>query len=108
MSNMSLIKNKSPNPNDIYSVSRLNHEVRSVLEEVFPTIWVQGEISNLAEPASGHIYFTLKDNSAQVRCAMFKNRQSGLRFAPENGIQVVARANIGIYEGRGGESEKHA
>ena len=98
---MSLIKNKSPNPNDIYSVSRLNHEVRSVLEEVFPTIWVQGEISNLAEPASGHIYFTLKDNSAQVRCAMFKNRQSGLRFAPENGIQVVARANIGIYEGRG-------
>ena len=60
MSNMSLIKNKSPNPNDIYSVSRLNHEVRSVLEEVFPTIWVQGEISNLAEPASGHIYFTLK------------------------------------------------
>ena len=101
MSNMSLIKNKSPNPNDIYSVSRLNHEVRSVLEEVFPTIWVQGEISNLAEPASGDIYFTLKDNSAQVRCAMFKNRQSGLRFAPENGIQVVARANIGIYEGRG-------
>ncbi len=101
MSNMSLIKNKSPEPNDIYTVSRLNREVRSVLEDVFPTIWVQGEISNLAEPASGHIYFTLKDNNAQVRCAMFKNRQSGVRFKPENGMQVVARANIGIYEGRG-------
>jgi len=98
---MSLIKNKSPEPNDIYTVSRLNREVRSVLEDVFPTIWVQGEISNLAEPASGHIYFTLKDNNAQVRCAMFKNRQSGVRFKPENGMQVVARANIGIYEGRG-------
>lgn len=98
---MALIKNKSPDPNDIYTISRLNREVRTVLEEVFPTIWVQGEISNLAKPASGHLYFTLKDNTAQVRCAMFKNRQSGIRFTPENGMQVMARANIGLYEGRG-------
>lgn len=98
---MSPIKNKSPDPNDIYTISRLNREVRRVLEDVFPTIWVQGEISNLAKPASGHLYFTLKDNAAQVRCAMFKNRQSGIRFDPENGIQVMARANIGLYEGRG-------
>lgn len=98
---MSSIKNKSPDPNDIYTISRLNREVRRVLEDVFPKIWVQGEISNLAQPASGHLYFTLKDNSAQVRCAMFKNRQSGLRFDPENGMQVMARANIGLYEGRG-------
>ena len=72
-----------------------------MLEEVFPTIWVQGEISNLARPASGHIYFTLKDNTAQVRCAMFRNRQSGLRFKPESGMEVLARANISLYEGRG-------
>lgn len=98
---MALIKSKSPDPNDIYTISRLNREVRAVLEEVFPTIWVQGEISNLAKPASGHLYFTLKDNVAQVRCAMFKNRQSGMRFVPENGMQVMARANIGLYEGRG-------
>ena len=98
---MPVSNNKSPTANDIYTVSRLNREVRTVLEEVFPTVWVQGEISNLAKPASGHLYFTLKDNTAQVRCAMFKNRQSGLRFEPENGMQIMARANIGLYEGRG-------
>jgi exodeoxyribonuclease VII large subunit len=98
---MPTLNSKTPAANDIYTISRLNREVRTVLEEVFPTIWVQGEISNLAKPASGHLYFTLKDNSAQVRCAMFKNRQSGMRFVPENGVQVLARANIGLYEGRG-------
>lgn len=101
INNMPINKHKSPDLNDIYTVSRLNREVKRVLDDVFPTIWVQGEISNLAKPASGHLYFTLKDNSAQVRCAMFKNRQSGLRFEPENGLQVMARANIGLYEGRG-------
>jgi exodeoxyribonuclease VII large subunit len=98
---MPVSNNKSPAANDIYTISRLNREVRNVLEEVFPTVWVQGEISNLAKPASGHLYFSLKDNAAQVRCAMFKNRQSGLRFEPENGMQIVARANVGLYEGRG-------
>ncbi len=98
---MSVSNNKSPTANDIYTISRLNREVRTVLEEVFPTVWVQGEISNLAKPASGHLYFSLKDNTAQVRCAMFKNRQSGLRFEPENGMQIMARANVGLYEGRG-------
>ncbi|MEM7026837.1 MAG: exodeoxyribonuclease VII large subunit [Pseudomonadota bacterium] len=90
-----------PDVNDIYSISRLNREVRNVLEEVFPTVWVQGEISNLAKPASGHLYFSLKDKNAQVRCAMFRNRQSGLRFQPESGMEVLARANISLYEGRG-------
>ena len=98
---MPVLNSKSPDPHDIYTISRLNREVRTVLEEVFPTIWVQGEISNLAKPGSGHLYFTLKDSAAQVRCAMFKNRQTGLRFDPENGMQVLARANIGLYEGRG-------
>ena len=90
-----------PDANDIYTISRLNREVRNVLEDVFPSIWVQGEISNLAKPASGHMYFSLKDKNAQVRCAMFRNRQSGLRFQPEAGMEVLARANISLYEGRG-------
>jgi exodeoxyribonuclease VII large subunit len=86
---------------DIYTVTRLNREVRAVLEDSFPVIWVQGEISNLAQPASGHIYFTLKDRSSQVRCAMFKNRKIFLKFLPENGMAVILKANISLYEGRG-------
>ncbi|PLX59618.1 exodeoxyribonuclease VII large subunit [Sedimenticola selenatireducens] len=86
---------------DIYSVSRLNSEVRSVLEGSFPLLWVEGEISNLARPASGHIYFTLKDPQAQVRCAMFRMKRQLLRFQPENGLKVLIRARVGLYEGRG-------
>lgn len=86
---------------DIYSVSRLNSEVRSVLEGSFPLLWVEGEISNLARPASGHIYFTLKDPQAQVRCAMFRMKRQRLRFQPENGLKVLIRARVGLYEGRG-------
>ncbi len=86
---------------DIYSVSRLNSEVRAVLEGSFPLIWVEGEISNLAAPASGHLYFSLKDSHAQVRCAMFRMQRRYLRFRPENGMQVLLRARVGLYEGRG-------
>ncbi len=86
---------------DIYTVSRLNSEVRSILEGSFPLLWVQGEISNLARPASGHIYFSLKDPSAQARCAMFRMKRQYLRFHPENGMQVLIRARIGLYEARG-------
>ncbi|MCW8881619.1 MAG: exodeoxyribonuclease VII large subunit [Sedimenticola sp.] len=86
---------------DIYSVSRLNSEVRSVLEGSFPLLWVEGEISNLARPASGHIYFSLKDAQAQVRCAMFRMKRQHLRFQPENGLKVLIRARVGLYEGRG-------
>ncbi len=86
---------------DIYTVSRLNSEVRAVLEGSFPLLWVEGEISNLARPASGHIYFSLKDPHAQVRCAMFRMKRQRLRFNPENGMQVLIRARVGLYEGRG-------
>jgi exodeoxyribonuclease VII large subunit len=86
---------------DIYSVTRLNREVRAVLEGSFPPLWVQGEISNLARPASGHWYFSLKDAHAQVRCAMFRNRNRALRFTPENGALVIVRAAASLYEGRG-------
>lgn len=89
------------NQRDIYSVSRLNREVRAVLEGSFPLIWVSGELSNLARPASGHIYFSLKDEVAQVRCAIFRMKSQRLRFRPENGQQVLLRARVSLYEGRG-------
>ncbi len=89
------------NERTIYSVSELNRTIRGLLESQFPLLWVEGEISNLAQPASGHIYFTLKDASAQVRCAMFRGRNQLLRFRPENGQQVLIRARVGLYEARG-------
>jgi len=85
----------------VYSVSELNSTIRRLLESEFPLLWVEGEISNLAKPASGHIYFSLKDSQAQVRCAMFKGRNQLLRFKPENGQQVLIRAKPGLYEARG-------
>jgi exodeoxyribonuclease VII large subunit len=86
---------------DIYTVSRLNREVRTVLEGGFPLLWVEGEISNLARPGSGHWYFSLKDEAAQVRCAMFRNRNMHLGFTPQNGMNILVRAKISLYEARG-------
>jgi exodeoxyribonuclease VII large subunit len=87
--------------NNIYTVSSLNQSVANLLEREFAWIWVEGEISNLAQPASGHIYFTLKDKSAQVSCAMFKGRNRTLTFQPENGHQVLLRAKVSLYQPRG-------
>jgi len=87
--------------NPVYTVSELNREVRSILEGSFPLIQVEGEISNLARPSSGHMYFSLKDEQAQVRCAMFRNRNMHLGFRPENGQKVLLRARVSLYEGRG-------
>ena len=86
---------------DIYSVSRLNQEVRGLIEAHLPLVWVEGEISNLARPASGHIYFSLKDAAAQVRCAMFRPALRLIGFRPENGAQVLARGRASLYPGRG-------
>ncbi|MCS6946745.1 MAG: exodeoxyribonuclease VII large subunit, partial [Steroidobacteraceae bacterium] len=86
---------------DIYSVSRLNREVNLLLQSGFPVIWVAGELSNLSRPGSGHWYFTLKDRDAQVRCAMFRQRNISVRFKPADGQQVLARARVGLYEPRG-------
>ena len=86
---------------DVYSVSRLNREARELLESALPRLWVEGEISNLARPASGHLYFTLKDAGAQVSCALFRNRATRLGFSPENGSQVLVRAQVSLYEARG-------
>mgnify|MGYP001796877687 CR=1 FL=1 len=81
--------------------STLNRQARTLLESHFDTLWVEGEISNFASPASGHWYFSLKDHSAQVRCAMFKNRNARLKFQPKNGDQVRLRARVSLNEGRG-------
>jgi exodeoxyribonuclease VII large subunit len=86
---------------DIYTVSRLNRETRQLLEGNFPLIWLEGEISNLATPGSGHWYFTLKDQQAQIRAAMFRNHNRLLRFRPEHGMKVLVRARISLYEARG-------
>lgn len=86
---------------DIYTVSRLNREVRTVLETGFPLLWIEAELSNFARPSSGHWYFSLKDEAAQVKCAMFRNRNQLVKVLPENGKQVLVRAKIGLYEPRG-------
>jgi len=85
----------------ILTPSSLNRLVRDLLGDVFPLVWIEGELSNVAKPASGHLYFTLKDSGAQVRCAMFKPKASALRFRPVDGMQVLVRAKVGLYEPRG-------
>ncbi|MDB6095799.1 MAG: exodeoxyribonuclease large subunit [Francisellaceae bacterium] len=86
---------------DTLTVSQLNQSVRNLLETEFPLIWVEGEISNLSQPASGHLYFSLKDKQAQVRCAMFRVKSGWLNFNPENGLQVKVRAKVSVYPDRG-------
>ena len=85
----------------IFSISELNRRVRQLLELNLPMLWVEGEISNFACPSSGHWYLSLKDRSAQVRCAMFRNANQRVKFRPENGMQVLVRCKPGIYEDRG-------
>src|SRR3990167_2179819 len=85
----------------IYSVSRLNSEVRTLLENTFPLVWIEGEISNFAAPNSGHWYFSLKDANAQIRCAMFRGNQRKLNFLPKDGLHVLLRARVSLYENRG-------
>lgn len=85
----------------VLTVSRLNREARVLLEGGFPLIWVEGELSNLSRPASGHLYFSLKDSAAQVRCALFRTRAGLLRFKPADGLHVLARARVSLYEARG-------
>ncbi|MGB1220119.1 MAG: exodeoxyribonuclease VII large subunit [Alcanivoracaceae bacterium] len=86
---------------DIWSVSRLNLEAQGVLESSFPLIWLEGELSNLSRPASGHMYFSLKDSRAQVNAAMFRGNNRRLRFQPRNGQQVLVRARVTLYQPRG-------
>ncbi len=86
---------------EVLSVSQLNNRARLLLEDVFAQIWVEGEISNLAKPASGHIYFTLKDSQAQVRCALFRQNAARVRQALRDGLAVKVRGKVSLFEGRG-------
>ena len=86
---------------EVLSVSQLNNRARLLLEDVFSGIWVEGEISNLARPASGHVYFTLKDNQAQVRCALFRQNAARVRQALRDGLAVKVRGKVSLFEGRG-------
>ena len=90
-----------PSSPPIFTVSRLNQTVRQLLEMEMGQIWLSGEISNLSQPSSGHWYFTLKDDRAQVRCAMFRNSNRRVTFRPQNGQQILMRATITLYEPRG-------
>jgi exodeoxyribonuclease VII large subunit len=85
----------------ILSVSSLNREARRIVESGLGTVWVEGEISNLSRPSSGHLYWSLKDAAAQVRCAMFRLAARGLTFELANGQQVLVRARASLYEARG-------
>jgi exodeoxyribonuclease VII large subunit len=86
---------------DVYSVSRLNREVRVLLERGLGVIWVAGELSNFSQPGSGHWYFSLKDRDAQLRCAMFRMKNALVGFTPRAGMQVLLRGRISVYEARG-------
>ncbi|GAA6943840.1 exodeoxyribonuclease VII large subunit [Helicobacter pylori] len=87
--------------NNIYSVSQLNQSVRLMLENQLGAVWLTGEISNFSQPVSGHWYLSLKDENAQVRCAMFRMKNLRVSFRPTNGMQVLVRANVSLYEPRG-------
>lgn len=85
----------------VWSVTELNARVRGMLEAEFRSIWVEGEISNYREAQSGHLYFTLKDESSQIRCVCFRNQARLLKFRPEDGLHVTLRGQLSVYEQRG-------
>ncbi len=91
----------SPATRHVYSVSALTAEVKAVLEDGFAAIWVEGELSNFKHHTSGHMYFTLKDAAAQVRGVMFRGHNRLLRFQPADGLAVLVRATVTVYERRG-------
>ena len=97
---MSFSDYASPSP-PVVTVSELNRYAKQLLEKNIPLMWIAGEISNLTRATSGHWYFTLKDDSAQVRCAMFRHKNQYLDWRPENGMQVEVRALATLYEQRG-------
>ena len=101
MSNRFPISPDATAERQVLSVSQLNRQARMTIEQRFNQIWVSGELSSFARPGSGHWYFTLKDNDAQVRCAMFANANRRARMQPANGQQVLLRGRVSLYEGRG-------
>ena len=88
-------------PSETLTPSQLNTLARNLLEDTFPLVWIEGELGNVARPSSGHLYLTLKDERAQVRAAMFKPKASWLKFVPREGLRVLARGRLTLYEARG-------
>ncbi|MBV9621003.1 MAG: exodeoxyribonuclease VII large subunit, partial [Gammaproteobacteria bacterium] len=86
---------------EVYSVSRLTREVRLLLERGLGVVWVEGELSNFAQPASGHWYFSLKDRDTQVRCAMYRSKNMLVGFTPRPGAQLLVRGRLTVFEARG-------
>src|SRR5881296_2728361 len=90
-----------PGEKRIYTISEITFEIKRTLENQFGEIWLQGEISNFKHHTSGHMYFTLKDDRAQVKAACFRNSNRYLKFRPEDGLEVIVRGRISVYEPRG-------
>ncbi|MCY7312945.1 MAG: exodeoxyribonuclease VII large subunit, partial [Pseudoxanthomonas sp.] len=86
---------------DVLTPTQLNTLARDLLESSFPLVWVEAELGNVTRPASGHLYFTLKDARAQVKCAMFKPKSQWLKFVPREGLRVLGRGRLTLYEARG-------
>ncbi|MFM1824953.1 MAG: Exodeoxyribonuclease 7 large subunit [Pseudomonadota bacterium] len=101
MINSTPINSSKPNEAKVFSVKEINRLVRELLEQSFPSFWISGEISNFISASSGHWYFSLKDDEAQVRCTMFKNKNMAANWVPKNGEKIEAKCFIGLYEARG-------
>jgi exodeoxyribonuclease VII large subunit len=99
--NSTPINSSKPNEAKVFSVKEINRLVRELLEQSFPSFWISGEISNCISASSGHWYFSLKDDEAQVRCTMFKNKNMAADWVPKNGEKIEAKCFIGLYEARG-------
>jgi len=99
--NSTPINSTKPNEAKVFSVKEINRLVRELLEQSFPSFWISGEISNFISASSGHWYFSLKDDEAQVRCTMFKNKNMAADWTPKNGEKIEAKCFIGLYEARG-------
>jgi exodeoxyribonuclease VII large subunit len=103
-----MFENKNPLKNqgdgikrNIYTVSELNAQIKTLMEENFPFVWIHAEISNFRTPASGHYYFSLKDAASQISAVMFRGQQRKLKFEPEDGMSVIGMGRISVYEPRG-------
>ena len=96
-----MVENQLDNTQEIISVSEINKRAKSILEENFPFVWIQGEVSNFFSAASGHWYFSLKDESSEIRCAMFTNKNHHITFEPKDGDHLVINGTLSIFEGRG-------
>ena len=101
MQDQSTTNRSTLNRRNIYTPTELNQATRLHLEAGFPTLWLEGEVSNLSRPASGHIYFTIKDDRAQIRCALFRNKSQPNQHIFKHGDKVIVRGRISLYEARG-------